>query len=87
MGPLVLVAEDRDPDIVEERGAIDLVRRILDLELFHAGLDRAERGEVLAYRRRIEPAQPPLRRRVEMSPPGPGRRRRARQSGTPCSSA
>src|SRR4029078_12637013 len=42
VGQLMLVAEDRDPDVGEKRGAIDLVPRVLDLQLFHARLDRAK---------------------------------------------
>ena len=58
MRPLVLIPEDRNADVVEQRGAIDLVRRVLDLELLHTRLDGAKGGEMLAYRARIETAQP-----------------------------
>ena len=57
---LVLEPEDRAPELAEERGAVDLVLHVLDVELLHRAGHRAQGGEVLAHRLRVEAPEPAI---------------------------
>ena len=57
---LALEAEQQHPQPVEQRGAVDLVRGLLDLELLDRAGNRFKPGEMSAQRLRIERAQPPV---------------------------
>ena len=56
--PLVLQPEDRAPELAQERGAVDLLLQVLDVELFDRARHRPERRDVRPDGGRVEPAQP-----------------------------
>ena len=54
---LLLEPKEQNPDVVQQRRAIDLVGNLLDLEIFHRAGDRSECGNVAPDRLRIKGAQ------------------------------
>ena len=72
VGPLVLQPEDGAAHLAQERGAIDLVLQVVDLQLLDRARDRAKRGDVRPDGLRIEAAETSVVRHQ----PGGARRRR-----------
>jgi hypothetical protein len=57
VGTLVLQAEDRAPDLAQQRGAIDLGLYVVRLELLDRALHRTQPGQVRLHGLGVEPAE------------------------------
>ena len=56
--PLVLQPEDRAPELAQQRGAVDLLLQVLDVELLDRARHRPERRDVRPDGGHVEAAQP-----------------------------
>ena len=59
---LVLPARRRDPELAEQRGAVDLLLQIVDVELLDRAGDRPDCGNVRPHRVPVEPPEPVILR-------------------------
>src|SRR5262245_26640927 len=55
---LVLQPEDPAPDLAQQRGPVDLLLEVVDVQLLHRPRHRPQRRDVLAHGHRVELPQP-----------------------------